>query len=748
VNCAEEFRGGQRGPFPIVPIAWSRLFVRHEARLTNEEREIAMTDIRPIANDWQQDKTFPPPPEFAAQAQSRDPEIYARADKDFEGFWAGWAGQLEWSQPWEQVLEWKPPHAKWFLGGKLNVSVNCLDRHLNGPRRDKRAIVWEGEPGEVRTLTYAELSLEVNKFANVLRGLGVGKGDRVTLYMPMVPEAAVAMLACTRIGALHSVVFGGFSAESLHERTVDCGAKVLITADGYWRRGNIVPLKKTTDEAVEGCPTVEKVVVLKRVGDRASITMQPGRDLWWQDLMATASPDCPAEAMDSEDPLYILYTSGSTGKPKGILHTTGGYLTGVYTTMQLVFDLKEDDLYWCTADVGWVTGHSYVVYGPLANGATVFMYEGSPDWGRTPGVGCRVSGVGENLPDPGLASKNQSLPTSQGSEGGTLPAPDLRPPTPDRGRFWEMIERHKITILYTAPTLIRACMKWGDEHPAAHDLSSLRLLGSVGEPINPEAWLWYHEHIGGGRCPIVDTWWQTETGAIMITPLPGLTTTKPGSATKPFPGIFADVVDEMGHPVPDGQKGILVIRKPWPSMLRTLWGNDERYRQVYWSKFPGVYFPGDGALCDRDGDFWLLGRVDDIMLVAGHNISTMEMESALVEHPAVAEAAVIGKAHDVKGQAPVAFVIVREGMAPSVGDTAAIHSLSGELKDFVAKKLGAICRPDDVILTADLPKTRSGKIMRRLLRDVAEGRVLGDTTTLADPAVVASLRDKYGSDEG
>jgi acetyl-CoA synthetase len=650
---------------------------------------------------------FPPPKEFAAEANVRDPEVYARAAADPEAFWADWARQLEWFEPWHTVCEWTPPHAKWFVGGKLNVSFNCLDRHLAGPRRDKRAIVWEGEPGDQRTLTFAELSIEVNKCANVLRSLGVGRGDRVTLYMPMVPEAAIAMLACTRVGAIHSVVFGGFSAESLAERTQDCACKLVITADGYWRRGQIVPLKKTTDEAMRTCPTVENVIVLKRVGERHPVEMQADRDHWWHDLMSTASAECEPEHMDAEDPLYILYTSGSTGKPKGILHTTGGYLTSVYATTQWVFDIKQDDLYWCTADVGWVTGHSYVVYGPLANGLTVFMYEGSPDWG----TGEAGTGV--------LA----------------------------RDRFWAMIERHKISILYTAPTLIRACMKWGESHPNSHDLTSLRLLGSVGEPINPEAWLWYHDTIGKGRCPIVDTWWQTETGAMMITPLPGITTTKPGSATKPFPGIDADIVDDHGNPVPDGQKGILIIRKPWPSMLRTLWGNDERYRQVYWSKYPGVYFPGDGALRDEDGDFWLLGRVDDIMLVAGHNISTMEMESVLVEHPAVAEAAVIGKTHDVKGQAPVAFVIIREGHGLVAGDTAAATALCAELRDFVAKKLGAICRPDDVILTADLPKTRSGKIMRRLLRDVAEGRILGDTTTLADPAVVASLRDKYGSDE-
>lgn len=661
-------------------------------------------DSTKIGTDWQQDKTFPPPPEFAARANASNPAIYAQAEADFEAWWAGWAQQLHWFTPWEKILQWNPPHAQWFLGGKLNVSYNCLDRHLQGPRRNKRAIVWEGEPGDQRTLTYAELATEVNKCASALKQLGIGKGDRVTLYMPMVPEAAIAMLACTRIGAIHSVVFGGFSADSLHERINDCGARLVITADGYWRRGNIVPLKHTTDQAIANCPTVEKVVVLRRIGEKACITMQEGRDLWWHDLMAAAPPECPAEPMDSEDTLFILYTSGSTGKPKGIQHTTGGYLTGVYATTQLVFDIKDDDLYWCTADVGWITGHSYVVYGPLANGATVFMYEGSPDWG-TEGQGAR------------------------------------------RDRFWDIIERHRITILYTAPTLIRACMKWGDELPKAHDLSSLRLLGSVGEPINPEAWLWYHEHIGGGRCPIVDTWWQTETGAIMITPLPGITPTKPGSATRPFPGIDAAVVDERGQPVPDGEKGILVIRRPWPSMLRTLWGNDARYQQVYWSRFEGLYFPGDGAMRDADGYFWLLGRVDDVMLVAGHNISTMEIESALVEHPAVAEAAVIGKTHEIKGQAPVAFVIIREHMAPAPSDKAAQQQLAAELKEWVARKLGPICRPDDVILTADLPKTRSGKIMRRLLRDVAEGRVLGDTTTLADPAVVAALREKYASEE-
>ncbi len=655
-------------------------------------------------------QSFPPPAEFAAQANANSLSIYETAAENPEAFWANWAGKLDWITPFHTICEWNPPHAKWFLGGKLNVSANCVDRHLFD-RSEKTAIVFEGEPGDVRTLTYCELSVEVNKFANALKSLGVTKGDRVSLYLPMTPEAVIAMLACTRIGAVHSVVFGGFSAESLRERTNDSGAKILLTADGYWRRGNVVPLKATTDDALrEGCPTVEKVVVLKRVGEKIPhLEMVAGRDLWWHELLAEASENCAPEPMDSEDPLFILYTSGSTGKPKGILHTTAGYLTGAMTTSNLIFDLKDSDLYWCTADIGWITGHSYVVYGPLSNGATVFLYEGSPDWGTGTG------GV-------------------------------------QRDRFWRMIERHKVTILYTAPTLIRACMKWGDEHPANCDLRSLRLLGSVGEPINPEAWLWYHAHIGGGRCPIVDTWWQTETGAIMISPLPGLLSTKPGSATKAFPGIIADVVNEKGESLPAGQKGILVIRKPWPSMLRTLWGNDERYKQVYWSKFTGVgiddlYFPGDGAVKDEDGNFWLLGRIDDIMLVAGHNLSTMELESALVEHYAVAEAAVIGRTHEVKGQAPVAFVIIREEHVPAIGDSVAIAALTAELKEHVTKKLGAICRPDDIILTADLPKTRSGKIMRRLLRDIAEGRVLGDTTTLADPAIVASLKDKYASDE-
>lgn len=637
--------------------------------------------------------SFPPDPAFTAQANARDLEIYDRAAADPEAFWASFAEELDWIQKWNKVLEWNPPHAKWFVDGKINLSYNCVDRHAAGSRRDKAAIIFEGEPGDVRTITYGELHTEVCKFANVLKGLGIKKGDRVAIYMPMIPELPIAMLACARLGAPHSVVFGGFSTESLRERILDSGAKLLVTADGGWRRGNVVQLKKVSDEALQGCPDVTKMVVVERIGaDKCPVTMAPGRDIWWHDAMASASPVSEPETCDAEDTLFILYTSGSTGKPKGIQHTSAGYLTGVYATTKLTFDLKDDDIFWCTADVGWVTGHSYVVYGPLANGATVVMYEGSPD-------------------------------------------------TPNRDRFWRIIEKHRVTILYTAPTAIRTFMKWGDDLPKACDLSSLRLMGSVGEPINPEAWLWYHNVIGGGKLPIVDTWWQTETGQIMITPLPGLVATKPGSATRPFPGISAEVVNEAGEPMPIGEKGYLVLTRPWPGMLRTLWGDDMRYRQVYWSRFAGRYLTGDGAAKDADGYFWLMGRMDDIMLVAGHNISTMELESALVEHAAVAEAAVIGKAHDLKGQSPVAFVIVREGY---VGDDA----LATELKKFVGAKLGPVCRPDDIIFTGDLPKTRSGKIMRRLLRDIAEGRVLGDTTTLADPHVVASLKDKYTSDEG
>jgi acetyl-CoA synthetase len=633
-------------------------------------------------------RSFPPPDGFRARAHVRDESVYERARKDREAYWADWAKQLDWIKPWDRVLEWKPPHAKWFLGGKLNASANCLDRHVTAGRGDRVALIWEGEPGEVRRLTYAELLQQVGRFANVLKSLGVGRGDRVAIYLPMVPEVAVAMLACARIGAPHTVVFGGFSAESLRDRINDAEAKVLVTADGGYRRGGLVPLKQNADEALTATPTIQKAVVLKRTGQ--AVPMQAGRDLWWDDLMSQAQPDCPPEAMNAEDPLYILYTSGTTGKPKGILHTTGGYLTHVYATTKWVFDLGDADVFWCTADVGWVTGHSYVVYGPLALGVTEVMYEGAPDH-------------------------------------------------PAKDRFWEICARHGVTVFYTAPTAIRAFMKWGTELPAKHDLSKLRLLGSVGEPINPEAWVWYHTNIGRGRCPIVDTWWQTETGGIMITPLPGLTTCKPGSATIPFPGIDAQLLDGDGKPVQVGG-GYLAITSPWPGMLRTIWRDDERYRQVYWSRWPGVYFAGDGAKRDEQGYFWLLGRVDDVLNVAGHRIGTMEVESALVDHPSVAEAAVVGRAHDLKGQALAAFVTLKEGKQSS-------DALVEELKGHVAKKIGALARPDDILFTADLPKTRSGKIMRRLLKDIAEGRTLGDTTTLADPAVVARLKDQYESQE-
>ena len=635
-------------------------------------------------------RRFPPPESFTAQAHVPNAGPYDRARRDPEGYWADWAKQLEWSRPWDTVLEWKPPHAKWFVGGKLNASVNCLDRHVRAGRGGRVALIWEGEPpGETRRITYGELHADVNRFANVLKGLGVGKGDRVAIYLPMVPEVAVAMLACARIGAVHTVVFGGFSAESLRDRINDAGAKLLITADGGYRRGAIVPLKQNADDALADTPTIERVIVLRRTGQ--TVTFRTGRDLWWTELMARAAQDCPPEAMDAEDPLYILYTSGTTGKPKGILHTTGGYLTHVYATTKWVFDLKDADVFWCTADVGWVTGHSYVVYGPLALGVTEVMYEGAPDY-------------------------------------------------PGKDRFWEICAKHGVTVFYTAPTAIRAFMKWGTALPAKHDLAKLRLLGSVGEPINPEAWMWYQEHIGGGRCPIVDTWWQTETGGIMITPLPGVTATKPGSATVPFPGVEAILLDGEGKEVKVGG-GYLALTKPWPGMLRTIWGDDERYQKTYWSRWKkNIYFPGDGAKRDIDGYFWILGRVDDVLNVAGHRIGTMEVESALVDHSAVAEAAVVGRAHDLKGQALAAFVTLKEGRQGT-------DALREELKQHVSKKIGALARPDDILFSADLPKTRSGKIMRRLLKDIAEGRALGDTTTLADPAVVAKLRDQYEAQE-
>jgi acetyl-CoA synthetase len=635
----------------------------------------------------QEQRKFPPSSVFRSQANASDPAIYERARQDLESFWAEEAERLDWAAPWEKVLEWNAPWAKWFVGGKLNVTHNCVDRHAASARRNKAAIIWEGEPGDSRVLTFGMLQREVNRFANVLKSLGVTKGDRVAIYMGMVPELPIVMLACAKIGAPHSVVFGGFSAESLRERINDAQAKVLVTCDGAWRRGNVVPLKANVDEALAGTPSIQKVLVLKRVGEATQVNMQPGRDLWWHEAVATASDKCDAEPMDSEDLLYILYTSGTTGKPKGIVHTTAGYLLGVSTSHRLIFDVKENDVYWCTADIGWVTGHSYIVYGPLANGSTSLMYEGTPDY-------------------------------------------------PDRGRFWSIVARYGVNVLYTAPTAIRTFMRWGTEWPAKYDLASLRLLGTVGEPINPEAWMWYHENIGRERCPIVDTWWQTETGMVLITPLPGLIPTKPGSATRPFPGVEAEVLDEKGQRVGPGAGGYLVLNKPWPAMFRTIYGDPDRYVRQYWSRYPGKYLTGDGAKVDEDGYFWLLGRVDDVMNVAGHRISTYEVESALVDHDSVAEAAVIGKMHEVKGQGISAFVTLKDGAAPS-------EALKEELKRHVAHKIGAIARPDDIFFTPELPKTRSAKIMRRLLRDIAEGRVLGDTTTLADPTVIAQLKHQY-----
>jgi acetyl-CoA synthetase len=641
----------------------------------------------------QEHRSFPPSPDFQRSAVISDPVIYERAERDPESFWADFARELEWIQPWTEVLRWKAPHAEWFVGGKLNASANCLDRHVRTPRRNKAALIWEGEPGDRRTLTYWDLYRQVGTFANVLKSLGVQRGDRVALYLPLIPELAIAMLACARIGAVHSVIFGGFSADSLRDRINDAEAVLLVTADGGYRRGQIVPLKRMADEALAETPSIQNVVVVQRhAGAPIPVDIQEGRDHWYHRLIQHAPAGCEPEAMDAEDMLYILYTSGTTGKPKGIVHTTGGYLVGTYATTKWVFDLKEDDVYWCTADIGWVTGHSYVVYGPLANGATVVMYEGAPDW-------------------------------------------------PSKDRFWEIIENHGVTILYTAPTAIRAFMRWGTEWPAKRDLSSLRLLGSVGEPINPEAWMWYQEHIGGGRCPIVDTWWQTETGAIMISPLPGLTSTKPGSATLPFPGISVEIRDAKGKHVETGG-GLLTITRPWPAMLRGIYGDPERYLQAYWSRWnDGTYFTGDGARRDDDGFYWLLGRVDDVLNVAGHRLGTMEIESALVDHPMVAEAAVVGKPHEIKGQSIAAFVTVKEGIKPS-------DELAHELKEHVTQKIGAIARPEQILFAADLPKTRSGKIMRRLLRDIAEGKALGDTTTLADPAVVSRLKAEYEEKEG
>ncbi len=638
-------------------------------------------------------RLFPPPPGFSDRAHVKHLEeyraLYTRSIDDPEGFWAEQAEALTWQEKWHTVLDWKVPFAQWFVGGKLNLSENCLDRHAATWRKNKAAIIWEGEPGETRVVTYGELLREVCKFANVLKSLGVHKGDRVGIYLPMIPEAAVAMLACARIGAVHSVVFGGFSAEAVSDRMNDAEAKLIVTADGACRRGSIVHLKANVDAACPAIPSVTRVVVVRRTGE--TIEMKGGRDVWYHEAMATASATCPPEPLDSEHPLFILYTSGTTGKPKGVQHSTAGYLLQAAMTSKYVFDLKEEDTYFCTADVGWVTGHSYVVYGPLANGATSLMYEGAPNF-----------------------------------------------PKPDR--LWDIIERHRVSVFYTAPTAIRSFVRQGDEWPNAHDMSSLRLLGTVGEPINPEAWMWYHKVIGGERCPIVDTWWQTETGAIMITPLPGATPTKPGSGTLPFFGILPEVVDKEGKKVPAGQGGFLVIRKPWPSMLRTVFRDPDRYVEQYWKRFPGSYFTGDGAREDEDGYFWIMGRVDDVVNVAGHRLGTMEVESALVSHHRVAEAAVVARPDELKGQALCAFVTLKAGAAGT--DQFAIEAMKEELKAHVAREIGAIAKPDDIRFTDALPKTRSGKIMRRLLRDIAAGsQTVGDTTTLEDFSVLAKLRE-------
>jgi acetyl-CoA synthetase len=647
---------------------------------------MAQVDIESVLKE---DRVFEPRKEFSAQAHIKDLQayetLYKQAQDDPEGFWASMAKELDWFKPWDKVLEWTPPFAKWFVGGRTNIAHNCLDRHLTTPRKNKAAIIWEGEPGDERILTYQALHREVCKFANVLKQIGVKTGDRVAIYMPMVPELPIAMLACARIGATHSVVFGGFSAEALRDRINDAQAKVVVTADGGYRRGGEIPLKQAVDEAIQQTPSIEQVVVYRRIGSQ--VHMEPGRDHWWHELMANASEECPAEALDAEHPLYILYTSGTTGRPKGIVHTTGGYMLGTYLTAKWVFDLKEEDTYWCTADIGWVTGHSYIVYGPLANGATSLMYEGAPNW-------------------------------------------------PEWDRFWRIIDKYQVNVFYTAPTAIRAFVRAGEQWPRKHKLTSLRLLGTVGEPINPEAWMWYHRVIGQERCPIVDTWWQTETGMIMITPLPGATPTKPGSATRPFPGISADVVSRDGESVPPNAGGYLVIKRPWPAMLRTIYGDPERYTRQYWSDIPGVYFTGDGARRDQEGYFWIMGRVDDVVNVSGHRLGTMEVESALVSHPLVAEAAVVGRPDEIKGQAIAAFVTLESGRTPT-------DVLKQELRQHVAKEIGAFARPDDIRFTDALPKTRSGKIMRRLLREIASGdEVRGDVTTLEDLSILAKLREE------
>jgi acetyl-CoA synthetase len=640
-----------------------------------------------LSSSLREHRVFPPPPDFAAKAHVKSlaeyEGLYRSSIEDPETFWAEIAKDLHWFAPWTSVLEWKLPVAKWFVGGKINLCYNCVDRHALSANKDKIAILWEGEPGETRRLSYGDLYLEVQKFANVLKGLGIRKGDRIAVYMGMTPELAIALLACARLGAVHSVIFGGFAANALVDRINDASCSAVITQDGSYRRGQEVRLKPIVDEALANCPTVKHVVVYRRTG--SAVTMQAGRDQWWHELADKAAAECPAEQLDSEDPLYILYTSGTTGKPKGLVHTTGGYSVQTYLTSKLIFDLKPDDVYWCTADVGWVTGHSYVLYGILQNGVTTVMYEGAPNY-------------------------------------------------PEADRLWKIVDDHKVTVFYTAPTAIRACIKWGDEFPLRHSLASLRLLGTVGEPINPEAWMWYREMIGKGRCPIVDTWWQTETGAIMLSPLPGAVPTKPGSATRPFLGIEPAIVDRDGQTVPAGSGGLLVIRKPWPSMARTIFNDPDRYAKQYWSEIPGSYFSGDGARVDQDGDYWLMGRVDDVINVSGHRLGTMEVESALVAHPKVAEAAVVGRPHELKGQAIAAFVSLESSHQPS-------PELKEELRAWVAKEIGSLARPDDIRFTQALPKTRSGKIMRRLLRELAtSGEIKGDTTTLEDFTVIAQLR--------
>lgn len=633
---------------------------------------------------------YPPSDDFRRRALVKDDAVYAQAAKDPEGFWARQAEQYHWIRKWDKVLEWDAPFAKWFVGGKINVSENCLDRQVHSERRNKAAIVWEGEPGDKKVFTYYQLWREVNKFANVLKSLGVKRGDRVTIYMPMIPELPIAMLACARIGAPHSVIFGGFSSKAIHDRASDAESAIIVTADAGYRRGSLVPLKKTVDEGIADLPSVKHVVVFKRAtGDCA---MKEGRDVWWHDLMAHADPWCEPEPMDATDPLFVLYTSGTTGKPKGIVHSTGGYLVGVAATQRMIFDLREDDFYWCTADIGWVTGHSYIVYGPLANGATSFIYEGAPDF-------------------------------------------------PKQDRWWSLVEDYGVTIMYTAPTAIRACMRWGDDWPKAHDLSTLRLLGTVGEPINPEAWRWYYRKIGGSRCPVVDTWWQTETGMILITPLPAVGPQKPGSATFPFPGVSAEVVDETGQRAGVNRGGYLVITKPWPAMLTTIYKDPERYKATYWSQIKGKYFTGDGARVDEDGYFWLMGRIDDVINLAGHRIGTMEVESALVSHPKVAEAAVVGKPDQLKGQVLVAYVVLKTGQERS-------EALKDELKKHVRKEIGPIAAPEAIYITDKLPKTRSGKIMRRVIRALVSGQEIGDTTTLEDPGAVEEVRKWLAAVEG